>query len=83
MRKIEIYTVYDNISELYHNSLIYAHNDNDAKRGFIEALKKHNRPQDLILFHVGQYDRVDGKIKSNNLPRLVLSGIDIGKENEK
>lgn len=82
MRKINIYVTYDEVAQLFHTVLLYHINDADAKRSFEMAFNeaRHARKQDWSLYHIGEYDRVDGKIDALTKPRLVMMGIDIGKD---
>lgn len=80
MRKIQLYVVYDCVAELFHDRFIPAHNDNDAKRGFGEGInQKGVRYQDLSLYWVGEYDRVEGTIRISNTsgPKLIITGLDM------
>lgn len=81
MRKLSLYVVYDSIAELFHDKIIYAYNDNDAKRGFGEGInQKGIRYQDLSLYKLGIYDRVDGVICALSKPKLIITGLDMKRE---
>lgn len=81
MRKRNAYVVYDQVAEVYGEWMFAAMNDNDAKRAFITFLEKGDvRREDVILYGIGTYDRVDGVFKGYDIPNMVISGIDVGRK---
>lgn len=85
MRKKGVYILYDRIGELYGEFPFPAINDNDAKRGFIKFLENAEkiRPMDFMLFRIGIYDRVDGKLIPEKEPVMLMTGMDYKKKGGK
>lgn len=79
MRKINLYSIYDEVSELFGVSFMMYNNNKEAIRGLEIAIEKtpEVRIRDLSLYFIGVYDRVDGTINANEKPILVINGIDM------
>lgn len=75
-----MYTMYDRVSQVFSEMVFRAHNDEDAKRSFGSFIKNNKDidPLHYSLFFVGEYDRVDGKVKGveNGNNEYVCAGVD-------
>ena len=81
MRKRNAYIIYDQVAEVYGEWLFPALNDKDAKRAFVDFVNSGKvRREDVILYEVGSYDRIDGVIKGYDIPKMIMSGIDVGRK---
>lgn len=46
-----------------------------ALRGGDEVMKDH--PEDFVLYHVGEFDQLNGSVTPKELPEQVVSGLDL------
>ena len=72
------YTIYDQVAKTYLNPF-YMHNDNEAKRMFINwqnnpELPMAAHPEDYILYAIGFYDTDTGTIEAQTPHNLILKG---------
>lgn len=77
------YVIYDQVSEVHGEWIFPAINSADARRMFDQFIAKGEaRPQDVILYEIGVYDRVTGIFKGYDIPHLIVSGIDVTRKEE-
>lgn len=79
MRTKGLYVTYDNVSKVFGSMVFPAYNHDDALRGFTQLISKNTdiRKDDLSLYYLGLYDRIDGKIIPSKEAELIKHGRDI------
>lgn len=79
MRIYKLYTIYDKVAMICGEMPFRAMNEDDAKRSFLGAIQRGDNdisknPQDYILLEIGEYDRVEGKLKGYDITKHVMTG---------
>lgn len=76
--RTNMYALLDLVAKTYTNPF-HCHNDNEAKRLFMNwlgnpELPMYNNPQDFTLYHVGFYDTDSGVLESAEPHNLIMKG---------
>lgn len=85
LRSKRLYATYDIVSRQFSEKTWEAVNDDDAKRAFINEMKRapeYVNPVHFQLHHVGTWDMIDGRLEGikdkNN--EFIMDGASIGRE---
>lgn len=76
-----LYSVRDEVAGIFNQPFVDA-NDNSVKRSFSDAVLggKLNHPNDFAVYHVGDFNTIDGVVTPLSVPVLVIRGDQIEKE---
>ena len=74
--KTNMYCIFDVISEVFNKPFTQI-NDGAATRDFIEGVKDSVHKNDLVLYHIGQFDDNAGVLFPNATPKKLYSGIEV------
>jgi hypothetical protein len=78
MQKQQMYTIRDNVAELF-NKPFFAVNNATAIRSFASAMQKEPHKNDYALYRVGEFNEDNGEVTPEP-PQKIYTGFDIKEE---
>lgn len=81
MQKLQMFSVLDKKAAAFvrpffaPTSAVAVRSFGAALRGGDEVMKDH--PEDFVLYHVGEFDQLNGSVTPKELPEQVVSGLDL------